>query len=214
MKASVYNQKKEEIGTVSLNDSVFKAEYSPKLLAQYVYSYLSNQRQSNAQAKDRKQVAGSGVKPWPQKGTGRARAGQRQSPLWKGGGVTFGPTNERNWKKAVPKTFKRASIRAALTEAAKNKKIFIVDKIDFKKKDQLTKQALAISKAFGTKKKITIISGEVEKDVINAFSNIPGARVIYVKDLNAYDIITGGTIILIQNSLEFIDQKWARTKAK
>lgn len=213
MKTSLYNQKKEEVGSVNLNDSVFKAEYSPKLLAQYVYSYLSNQRQSNAQAKDRKQVSGSGVKPWPQKGTGRARAGQRQSPLWKGGGVTFGPTNDRNWKKSVPTSFKRASIRAALTEAMGNKKLFVVDKIDFKKKEQLTKQAVSISENFGIKKKITIVSGEIEKDLINAFSNIKGARVIYVKDLNAYDIVTGGTVILIQNSLEFIDQKWAKNKA-
>ncbi|CAG1771971.1 partial 50S ribosomal protein L4, partial [uncultured bacterium] len=140
MNLPVFNQKAKKIEEIEVNDSVFNAPVNDKVLAQYVYVYLSNQRESNAHTKDRSEVRGGGKKPWKQKGTGRARVGSIRSPIWKGGGVTFGPTNQTNWKRKLTKSFKAAAFRNAFSKLNKAGLLNIID--GFEIKEPSTKEAV------------------------------------------------------------------------
>ena len=102
MKINLYNQKGEKVGKTDLPDEIFNVEINSDLLHQVIVSQMANKRQSSAHTKDRGDVSGGGKKPWRQKGTGRARHGSRRSPIWVGGGVTFGPKSEKNNTSANP----------------------------------------------------------------------------------------------------------------
>lgn len=208
MKVDLYNQKAEKVGDVELNDSIFNAKVNDKVLAQYVYIYLSNQRQGNANTKDKSEVRGGGKKPFAQKGTGRARAGSTRSPIWKGGGVTHGPTSEVNWTRKTTKSFRKSSIKNALSKVAQNETLRLVKNFEVNSKEALTKQAVDMIKSFGAPKKITLVSGERNEDLINSFSNLKKAQVIAVNELNAYNILNSGMLVLDEKALEFINQTW------
>ena len=209
MKADLYSQKAKKVGDVELSDSIFNAEVNNKVLAQYVYIYLSNQRQGNANTKDKSEVRGGGKKPFAQKGTGRARAGSTRSPIWSGGGVTHGPTSEVNWKRKTTKSFRKSAIKNALSKLNKESNLKVVDAIEVKE-GNLTKQALDIVKDFGNPKKITIVAGENNKNLINSFSNLKTANVIAANELNAYDILNSGILVIDQKALEFINNNWGK----
>jgi large subunit ribosomal protein L4 len=211
MKADILNQKGEVLKQVTLNDSVFDVEVNQNIISQYIYCYLANQRESNAHTKDRSEVSGGGKKPWRQKGTGRARFGSSRVPIWRKGGVAFGPRNDTNWKKQMTKKFKKAALRHTLSSLFDNKNIVLVDNVDISKGDKLTKNAVDIqSKLTGGEKKVTVITSEVKSDLIKAFNNVETGRVIYVNDLNVYDLITGGVIVVEEKALEYITNKFAK----
>jgi len=127
MKVSVYDQQGKEIGTTLLPKEIFDVKLNPDLVHQVATSQMANRRQVIAHTKDRGEVRGGGKKPWRQKGTGRARHGSIRSPLWKGGGVTFGPTKERNFKKIIPKKMKRKALFMVLSAKAKENLLIILD---------------------------------------------------------------------------------------
>ena len=110
MKTEVYNQQGKKVGQTILPKEIFEVPMNADLVHQVFISHTANQRQNSAHTKNRGEVRGGGRKPWRQKGTGRARHGSIRSPLWKGGGVTFGPRNEKNWKKDIPKKMKRKAL--------------------------------------------------------------------------------------------------------
>lgn len=207
MKVKVFDQKGKENGELTLSDDVFKATVNVDVLSQYVYGYLSNQRQANAHTKDRSEVAGSRKKPWRQKGTGRARVGTKQNPIWKGGGVAFGPTNERNWKKNMNKKFKQAAMKQSLSKSIAEKELMFVNEIKVDEKKPLTKQAIQVLKSFKNPKKMTIVTSEVKSPLVSAFGNIPKSQVIYVKDLNAYDILNAGQLLIEEKAAKILDEK-------
>lgn len=207
MKTKLFDQKAKEAGDITLKDEVFKAEVKESVLAQYVFAYLSNQRQSNAHTKDRSEVAGSGKKPWRQKGTGKARVGTKQNPLWKGGGVAFGPRNNRNWKKNMNKKFRQAALRQSLSKISENKAIKVLNQIKLDEKKPLTKQAQEVVKAFGSPKKMTLVTEALDEKSIKAFNNIKNAKVIYVKDLNAYDVLNSGMLLIEDNARKYLESK-------
>lgn len=207
MKTKLFDQKAKEAGDITLKDEVFKAEVKESVLAQYVFAYLSNQRQSNAHTKDRSEVAGSGKKPWRQKGTGKARVGTKQNPLWKGGGVAFGPRNNRNWKKNMNKKFRQAALRQSLSKISENKAIKVLNQIKLDEKKPLTKQAHEVVKAFGSPKKMTLVTEALDEKSIKAFNNIKNAKVIYVKDLNAYDVLNSGMLLIEDNARKYLESK-------
>lgn len=208
MKADLYNQKGKVVGEIEVEDKVFAANSNETVLSQYVFSFLSNQREGNAHTKDRSEVSGGGRKPWKQKGTGRARVGSSRNPIWRKGGVAFGPRNDVNWKKLIPKKIRRNAIRSAFSKMVADKKLNFVEKIELNKKNPLTKQAVEIVENFENPKKTTIITASLNRELVNAFANLKNHKVIYVKDLNAYDLLTGGKILLEKDSLEFINTYW------
>lgn len=210
MKADLYNQKAEKVGSVDLSDSVFNAEVNDKVLAQYVYIYRSNQRQSTANTKNKAEVRGGGKKPWKQKGTGRARAGSSRSPIWRGGGVTHGPTADVNWKRKTTKSFRRSAFESAFSKVNKAESVKIVDQFQFDSEKALTKQAIDLVKNFGSPKKLTIVSGENNKDLVNSFSNLDKMNVVFVNELNPYTVLNSGMLLVDQKALEYINKNWSK----
>ncbi len=211
MKADVLDQKGKSIKQIDLDESIFGTEINESVLSQYVYSYLSNQRQSNAHTKDRSEVRGGGKKPHRQKGTGRARSGSNRNPLWTGGGTIFGPTNDRNYKKKITKNFRKAALKSALSSVLKNKSLIIVDAISFKEDKPLTKQASDVKDSVAKEaKKVLIITDGNKETVHYAFSNLKNARVVPSTEMNVYDLLTGGTVIVEENVINTIKDKFSK----
>jgi len=129
MKVNSYNQQGEEKGTGQLPKDVFEVEMNSDLVHQAMVSQSSNRRQGTAHTKDRGDVSGGGKKPWRQKGTGRARHGSNRSPIWKGGGVTFGPRNEKVYLKIVPKKIRRKALKMVLSSKVENKQFILLDEL-------------------------------------------------------------------------------------
>jgi len=144
MKLSIYNIKAEVVGEQELNPRVFDVAVNESLVHQAAVTQQANERQVLAHTKDRGAVRGGGKKPWRQKGTGRARAGSSRSPLWRGGGVTFGPTKDRNFSKKMNVKMKRKAICMVLSDKVHHNEFLILDSIDFK--NGKTKPAVAVLK--------------------------------------------------------------------
>lgn len=213
MKASLYNQKGKEIGVIELSDSVFGNKVSKKVLSQYVYSYLSNQRESNANTKDRSEVSGGGKKPFKQKGTGRARAGSNRSPIWRGGGVTFGPTNERNYKKKMTKKFRASAFRSAFSYLKAEDKLRILDKVELTDTNAITKNAIEILNAFSNPKKVLIVTAIKNPFLLRAFANVKNVYVQTISKINVYDLLNYNLVLVEQEALSYI-AKWESIKVK
>jgi len=131
-KIKIYNQKAEEVGDLKLSDKVFGVKTNEALVHQAYVTQMSNERQVLAHTKDRSEVRGGGRKPWRQKGTGRARAGSRRSPIWIGGGVTFGPRSDRNFKKKINKKMRQKALLMVLSDKATNDNLLVLNRIDAK----------------------------------------------------------------------------------
>src|SRR3989338_11110629 len=148
MEYPLYNQKAENIGKVDLPDKIFNLAMNNDLVHQVVTSQASNKRQVIAHAKGRGEVRGGGKKPWKQKGTGRARHASIRSPIWRSGGVTGGPTKERNFKKDINKKMMQKALKVALSSKARDGQLFILDALTIEKPK--TKEMAVVMKKFTT----------------------------------------------------------------
>ena len=193
---------------VELNESVFAAPINEDILAQYVYVYLSNQRAPVAHTKDRSQVSGGGKKPWKQKGTGNARAGSNRSPIWRHGGITFGPTSARNWKKSMNQKMRVAAIRSAFSKVTEAGKLQIVEKLELNN-EKLAQQAIEFMGNLKLNGKMLLVTDSKNDTLIKAFRNIPKTRVVQVGELNAYDLLNGGNVLMLESALPYTD-KWSK----
>lgn len=185
MIAEVFNKEHKKIGVVDVSQKVFGAKWNPALVHQVVVSYAANERNTIAHTKDRSEVRGGGKKPWRQKHTGRARHGSSRSPIWVGGGVTFGPRKERDFSKKINKKMKRAALYSILSKKLSDNEVFIVD--DLKFENNKTKSiALFLKNFFARKSSVLIIPDEKNKGVSLAARNIPKVNVIKSTTLNAH----------------------------
>ncbi|BCD67361.1 50S ribosomal protein L4 [Nitratiruptor sp. YY09-18] len=180
-KAIVLNNNFEKEQEVAVPES-FQG-INPHNLYLYVKAYLANLRANNAHTKNRSAVSGGGRKPWQQKGRGGARAGSIRSPLFVGGGVAFGPTNQKNYTQKVNKKQKRKALEFALNEKAENGALFIVDEI--KVESGKTKDAAAIVKKIGARD-VLFVKDAIDEKTFLAFRNLPNAYLIEPNELNAY----------------------------
>ncbi len=211
MKIDLYNQDGKIIGQAELPKEIFDVKVVPDLLHQVVVSQMSNRRQGTAHAKGRGEVRGGGRKPWRQKGTGRARAGSTRSPIWKGGGVTFGPLKDKVYKKIVPKKMKRAALFMALSEKARNNFLVLLD--DLKIKEPKTKAVVGILKNLPSKGKTALIAlPAMDKDFILAARNIPKTQTMQLKDLNALDILNFKYLVIVEESIKVMKDLFIREK--
>lgn len=183
-----------------LPKSLKKVKINSSLLNEVVNGELANRRQGTADAKTRAQVSGGGRKPWRQKGTGRARAGSRRSPIWKGGGVTFGPTKERNFSKKISKKKKKQAIQQVIARRIKEGNLKIADEI--KLKEPKTRMAVNFLKGIYKPgyKNIMIVIDE-NKEVFRAFRNINNITLKSWRNINTYNIIKNERIL-------FTGQAW------
>ncbi|HQG57832.1 MAG TPA: 50S ribosomal protein L4 [Candidatus Dojkabacteria bacterium] len=196
MKATILNSKTE----IELNDKVWAETYSEDLISQAVLVYLSNQRQSKANAKTRAEVDGGGRKPWAQKGTGRARQGSIRSPLWYKGGVTFGPSTDTNWSRKINKKMNRKAMRSAIARMLKTDKLFFVD---FDGSDT-TKKARTELLALKNKGSLTLISDK--KEVVLGLRNVEDVNISRPSSINVYDITRSKQIFVDKNAVNKIEE--------
>jgi len=208
MKAELYNQKGEVIDQIDLPESIFKRKWNPSLVHQVLVALQSNQRKPIAHAKDRGEVRGGGRKPWRQKGTGRARHGSIRSPLWIGGGVTFGPTKEKKYEKKINKKAKLSAFLSALSKKFEDKEIKIIDKIEIEKPK--TKEMANILKNFlNTQKKNRglLILSESNKDIIKATRNLKFADVTIVDNLSLLDVLKYKNLLFVKNAVAKLEDR-------
>lgn len=207
MKTKLYNQNKEEVGDINLPKEIFELEVNSDLVHQVVLSQQSNRRQNTAKAKGRGEVKGGGRKPWRQKGTGRARHGSIRSPLWRGGGVTFGPTTEKNYKRVIPKKIRRKAVLQILSAKAKENVVLVLDKFDIKE-IKTKDMAESISKLF--KGSGLIVLPKMDKNIILSTRNIAKVDTIQAKDLNALDLLNYKYVILLKDSIDVIKKTFVK----
>jgi large subunit ribosomal protein L4 len=213
MKTSVYNQKAEVVGEVDLNPKIFEVAPKQHVLAEAVRVQLSNARKGLAHTKTRGEVRGGGKKPWKQKGTGRARAGSIRSPLWKGGGITFGPRSKRNWELKLNKKVRRQALFMTLSDKVKENRFIVVDKIELQAIK--TKDMVAILKDLKLKvenfgrKQLLVVPGKDAK-VIKSVRNIPNVESIFANSLNIVDVMKADSIIALQESLPVIEKTYLK----
>lgn len=203
---TVFDLTGTEVGTVELPKEVFGAEINEPLLLQALRVYQANQHQGLSSTKTRGEVRGGGRKPWKQKGTGRARAGSIRAPHWRGGGVVHGPLN-RDVSLDLPAKMKKAALISAL--ASKLEDIVIVD--SFKTVAPKTKQvAEGLKKLNLAGQRLLLVLGEASPEVVRASRNIAKVRSTKVQDLNAWQVVSSGKLVLTKDSLD----KFGKAKEK
>ena len=209
MRANVYNQEGKKISETVLLKEIFGVDINQNLVHQVVVSQMANRRRLIAHTKDRSEVRGGGRKPWRQKGTGRARHGSIRSPIWRGGGVTFGPTKNRNFKKIIPKKMKRKALFMVLSGKVKNNLLILLDKFEIKKpKTKLVAETL---KKLPCKEKSCLIAlSKMDKNSILAARNIPKLETIQAKDLNALDLLSFKYLLIPREALKTIKETFLK----
>ena len=207
MKVDVFNQKNEKVGDIDLPDKIFNAKWNPDLVHQALMVQLANRREPWAHAKDRSEVRGGGRKPWRQKGTGRARHGSIRSPLWKGGGVTFGPNKERNFVKKINKKMKQLAIFSVFSKKIKDNELKVIDKFDVAvKKAKEWKKIL--KEMADLRSTALLIPAVANKKIHQAVNNIKNIETISPYSLNIYDLLKHKNIILEKEAVEEIKKNY------
>ncbi len=202
---SVYNMEGKEVGTMELNDAVFGVEVNEHLVHLAVVQQLANNRQGTQKAKTRSEVSGGGRKPWRQKGTGHARQGSTRSPQWTGGGVVFAPT-PRDYATKMNKKEKQLALKSALTSKLQDSKLIVVDELKF---DEIkTKSFAQVMSNLKVEKGLVILAENDQNTVLSA-RNMADVDTTLTNQLNVYDIMKGGTIVLTKDSVAKIEEVYA-----
>ncbi|MDI7261668.1 MAG: 50S ribosomal protein L4 [Thermodesulfobacteriota bacterium] len=198
---AVYDINNQKVREIELNDRIFNAKINPSLFHETVRSHLSSRRQGTAATKNRALVRGGGAKPWKQKGTGRARAGTRRSPLWRGGGIVFGPM-PRDYSFSLPKKVRRAALLAALSLKCQEGKLILLE--NFPLDGFKTRQVLEILKRFEVEDGL-IVTDDKHLFLERSARNLPGIDVLRCDSLNVYDILNHEYLILLSPAVEKIE---------
>lgn len=230
IKVNTYNQKGETVGDIKLSEKVFGQAANVALVHQAMVAQMGNERQVLAHTKDRSEVRGGGKKPWRQKGTGRARVGSSRSPIWIGGGVTFGPTKDRNFKKDINKKMRQKAIFMVLSDKVENNSIAVIDKLeikDFKTKDidamvkSLQKSALKTTEKKETtdkkdekkavkapKTSALIITDKKDEKVKYSSRNLVGVKQINFENINILDLLKYKDLIITKEGVKMIEEQY------
>ncbi len=210
-KTTVYNQAGEKVTDLALNPKIFAVEkIDVNLVHSAVRTQQRNSRHSIAHTKQRGEVSGTGKKPWKQKGTGRARAGSFRSPLWRHGGVTFGPRNDRNWAVKLNRSAFRKALFTVLTDKVNDNKFVIVENIDSTAKTKdLAKRLNDLAAKTGLGKKYLLILNTQNKELERASRNIKNAKVVYANQLNVVDLLNHDVLVL-KDALTVIEKTYLK----
>ncbi|MEA4820962.1 MAG: 50S ribosomal protein L4 [Erysipelotrichales bacterium] len=205
-KLKVLNQLGENVGEIELNDAIFGIEPNTQAMFDAVNVARSNSRQATAKTKKRDEVSGGGKKPFRQKGTGRARAGSTRAPQWRHGGVVFGPDGNQNYKIKINRKVRDLALRSALSSKVKDSEMIVVDKFEFIAPK--TKEMVKSLEKVNAKGKTLIIVGEEsfnDNAMLSAF-NIPTVGLLYVDQVNVYDLLNCDTVIFTKEAVEIIEE--------
>ena len=194
----VFNMKGSEVGTMELNDNVFGVEYREPLIHQAVVTRLANERQGTKSTLTRSEVRGGGIKPWRQKGTGRARQGSIRAPQWIKGGVVFAPKS-RDFSKKMNEKAKRAALYSALSKKVADGEFIVVDEL--KVSAPKTKEMAAFQKALGLTKAIVVMDND-DVNVIRAAANLPTLATLPLAQLSTYEVVANKFVVMTKAAVE------------
>ncbi len=191
MKTSVYNWKGEEAGSVELVDAIFAKKWNADLVHQVTLALLANQRRPWAHAKGRGEVRGGGIKPWKQKGTGRARHGSTRSPIWRKGGASHGPTKERDYSQKINKKMLRGALHAILSKKLAEGELKVIDTVEVKglKTKEAMKNVMTFFKAKRLAPSTLIVSAMANRAAARAYRNISRVELVIPGTLNVLDLL-------------------------
>lgn len=212
MATATYTKTGNKASTAAkLNKDVFGLEVTNFELLQQAYeTYRANGRSPIASTLGRGEVRGGGRKPWRQKGTGRARHGSIRSPIWAGGGITFGPSSNRNFTKSLSKKAKRTALRQALSMANKAETIKVIE--DFAAKDGKTKQAVELLGKLEANRSVVLVVDNKSQELVRATSNIPYVKLVQATYLNVYDILNAHSLVFTKSALSATEEWLGGTK--
>ena len=226
MKTAVYNQEGKKISEIVLPKEVFGLEVNPDLVHQVVVSQMARRRKVLAHTKTRAEVSGGGRKPWRQKGTGRARHGSIRSPIWRGGGITFGPRNDRVFKKRIPKKMRRLALLMVLSAKVKNNLFLILDKLEIEKPK--TKEISKVIENLRSKPKkeesslkqtiknfqegrCLIVLSQYDQKVFLSARNISWIKTMTAQNLNPLDLLSFKYLIMTKEAIEIIKKTFLKS---
>ena len=199
--ADVFDIEKKKVAQVDLNDAVFGAEVNEAIIYDVVKMQLASRRSGTASTKTRSDVRGGGKKPWRQKGTGRARAGTSRSPIWRGGGIVFGP-HPRDYSYSIPKKIRKKAIISALSMKFKENKMLVLK--DFPMEKISTRIFKGVVDLFSLKKALFVID-ETNEVLLKSSRNIENVKMIRSEGINVYDILNHEHLILLEPSVKKIE---------
>ncbi len=213
MKVSVYNQKGEVVGDIELNSKIFEVKPNEHLLAEAVRIQMANSRSIGGHTKTRGEVSGGGRKPWKQKGTGRARVGSTRSPIWRHGGITFGPRSNRNWELKLNKKAKTQALFMGLSDKAKDKQFIVVDSFTLEqpktKEFNKTLSTLNSGIKFSGKKQLLVVAKKDDK-IIRSSRNIKSVKTVLANSLNILDVLKADSMVVLKDSLPVIEKTYLK----
>ena len=201
----LFNKEGNKIEDIQLNETIFAAEVNADAMHQVVVALLANKRQGTQSAKTRAEVRGGGIKPWRQKGTGRARQGSIRSPQWIHGGIVFAP-KPRSYRTSLPKSMRRVAMKSALSSKVIDNEMIVLESLELAAPK--TKEIVSMLNAFEAKKAL-IVTAESNENVYKSGRNIEGVRVMPVNNINVYDLLKYDKLIITKEAVSKIEEVYA-----
>lgn len=202
-KVALYSMSGEQIGEMDLKDEVFGVPVHRQAMHDAVVAHLARRRRGTHDTKTRAEVSGSGRKPWRQKGTGRARAGTRRSPIWTGGGVAFGP-HPRDYGYKLPKKVRKLAIRSALSSKVETGDIKVLENLNMEQPK--TKEMIQVLKNLAVDNKALVVTADTDQNVYKSARNIPGVKSLAAGSLNVYDLLAFGTLVITKDAVSTVEE--------
>lgn len=202
-KLKVYDMNGASVGEIELNDSVFGIEPNEAVLHQFVKMQLANKRTGLAATKTRGMVKGSTKKPWRQKGTGRARSGMRNSPVWRSGGTVFGP-QPRDYGYRLPRKVRRLALKSALSSKVQDGNIIVVSELNFE--EPRTRKMMEVLDALNAGKKTLVVTADGSVNVYKSARNIPGVKPMRADFMSVYDILNHETLLITREAVARVEE--------
>lgn len=214
LKIKVYNQSVAAVKDLELAENIFGVKANNELLHQAVIAQMANARQVLAHTKDRSEVSGGGKKPWKQKGTGRARVGSSRSPIWVGGGVTFGPTKDRNFKKKINQKMKQKALFMALSDKLSTNSLVVLDNLEFAeyktKKFNTLLTDLEKKVLNNTRRDILVINEAKEEKAKYSGRNLKGVKIINLENINLVDLLNYKNLLLTEAVVNVLSERYSK----
>ena len=205
MQVKLFDMSAKEVGELTLNDQLFDIEYNEAVIHQAIVTRLANERQGTKSTLTRSEVRGGGIKPWRQKGTGRARQGSIRSPQWIHGGGVFAPKS-RDFSKKMNLTAKRVAMFSALSQKIRDNEVIFVDAL--KAENGKTKEMVSFLKAFGLEKTVLFVMDNADVNVLRASANVQAISTIPVEQINTYDIVKNAKVVITAEAVKKIEEAY------
>ena len=206
---SVNNLEGKAIGTVDVPAALLDTKRGGQVVRDAIVAYQANQRHGNASTKTKGEVAGNGQKPWRQKGTGNARAGYRQSPIWRGGGVVFGP-KPRSFNRDLNRKMLQLALAKIVADRVSENAVTVVDALTLN--DSKTKSFIQVLKTLGLSKSVLIVSEDPSSNLLLASRNLPGVEIARASHVNVFQIARYTKLVITRGALEILNQRATGTK--